>query len=110
MINPELFNDKYKYLDTSDIIEVYCKYYPVFEEIINKYTNKISIINTEKQTYSIKYQEKLPTKIEANISNDYGYIPPQYKPSKLNIPRLYSESKQQISTEIQIGGLNNKDE
>jgi hypothetical protein len=115
MINPELFDEKYKYLkNTDDIIEVYQKYYPLFEEVINKYVKKISIINREKQIYGVKHREKLPTKIGTNISNKYEYgLPQQQKNlSKLNVPGLYSELEQQMPTEmlteIQIGGLNNK--
>jgi hypothetical protein len=107
MINPELFNDKYKYLkNTDDIIKVYQKYYPLFEEVINKYANKISIINTEKQTYNVKYQEKLPAKTGTNISSKYGYTPSlqRNKLSKLNVPGLYSDLEQQMRTEIQTGG------
>jgi hypothetical protein len=107
MINPELFDGKYKYLkNTDDIIEVYQKYYPLFAGVINKYANKISIINTEKQTHYVKYQEKIPTEVGANISNKYGYTPLQ----KSKLPNLNSESEQNMPVEIQIGALNNINE
>jgi hypothetical protein len=110
MINPELFNDKYKNLkNTNDIIEIYQKYYPLFDEVINKYANKISVVNTEKQTHNVKYKEKLPTKIETNISDKYKQTSLQKtKLLNLNVPGLYSESEQQVPIKIQIGGLNNK--
>jgi hypothetical protein len=74
-------------------------------EVINEYANKISIINTEKQTHDIKYQEK----IETNISNKYGHNPlHKSKLPNLNVSGLYSESERQMPMNIQIGALNNK--
>ena len=89
MINPELFDKKYEKLDNfNQIIDVYFKYYPLFQDIVEKYTNKISIIGIESGSHDIKFLKNL------NI---------QKKLPELSVPELYS-----ITPNIQFGGGNNE--
>jgi hypothetical protein len=95
MINPELFDNKYKHLKSvNDIVEIYLKYYPLFLDVTNKYSSKKLIINTEKQIYNTKYQEKIHAQSKKQIfPMNMVCRNKKSKLSYLNIPGLYSESE-----------------
>ncbi|XWV25007.1 hypothetical protein QJ856_gp0771 [Tupanvirus deep ocean] len=101
MIDAENLDPSYKNISTyEELINAYIKHYPLFSNIIDEYSKRIMIANTQVYGYS-KSKEAIKSKYPTTVK-----IPPTQKATlhKLEIPGLYSETESNyVPIAIQTG-------